>query len=153
MPDRDELMAEAEKCRSLAGDVDALTGRILNELADQYEAEANLLSAEPGAIRKVALTGFQLKPSASSRRTWICWGIAIPGSSHRRQALILLGRDVLGDTSYSFGCAHVHLNLVDMTAPCAAKRPVLEAHARRRSAQDSRARSAHRAADRRDGGR
>ena len=35
MPDRDELMAEAEKCRSLAGDVDALTGRILNELADQ----------------------------------------------------------------------------------------------------------------------
>jgi hypothetical protein len=39
------------------------------------------------------------KPLASSRRTWACWGIAIPGSSHRRQALIQLGRDVLGGHS------------------------------------------------------
>ena len=45
--------------------------------------------------------------------------------------LIQLGRDVLGDTSYSFDRAHVHLNLVDMTATCALKRPVLEAYARR----------------------
>jgi hypothetical protein len=80
-------------------------------------------------------------------------GIAIPGSSHRRQAFILLGRDVLGDTSYSLGRAQVHLNLVDMTAPCAAKRPVLEAGARRCSAQNFRARLAHRAADLRNGGR
>ena len=77
----------------------------------------------------------------------------VAGSSHRRQAFIQLGRDALGDTSYSFGRAHVHLNLVDMTAPCAAKRPVLEAHARRCSAQNFRARLAHRAADLRDGGR
>jgi hypothetical protein len=107
----------------------------------------------PSNLKNSPKSGFQLKPSASSSRTWAGWGIAIPGSRHRRQALIQLGRDVLGDTSYSFGCAHVHLNLVDMTAPCAAKRPVLEAHARRCSAQDFRARSAHRAADRRDGGR
>jgi hypothetical protein len=59
----------------------------------------------------------------------------------------------LEDTSYSFDRAHVHLNLVDMTAPCAAKRPMLEAHARRCSAQNFRARLAHRAADLRDGGR
>jgi hypothetical protein len=39
-------MAEAEKCRRLARDVDPLTMRILNELADQYEVEASLLSAE-----------------------------------------------------------------------------------------------------------
>ena len=97
--------------------------------------------------------GVPPKPPASSRRTWAGWGIAIPGSSHRRQAFIQLGRDVLGDTSYSFGRAHVHLNLVDMTAPCAAKRPVLEAHARRCSAQNFRTRLAHRAADLRDGGR
>ena len=82
-----------------------------------------------------------------------CWGIAIPGSSHRRQAFIQLGRDVLGDTSYSFGRAHVHLTLVDMTATRAAKRPVLEAHARRCGAQNFRARLAHRAADLRDGRR
>jgi hypothetical protein len=48
MPDRDELMAEAEKCRRFARDVDSLTMRILNELADQYEAEASLLSADAG---------------------------------------------------------------------------------------------------------
>jgi hypothetical protein len=48
MPDQDELMAEAEKCRRLARDVDALTMRILNELADQYEAEASLHSADAG---------------------------------------------------------------------------------------------------------
>jgi hypothetical protein len=41
MPDRDELMAEAEKCRRLARDVDGLTMHILNELADQYEAAAS----------------------------------------------------------------------------------------------------------------
>ena len=93
------------------------------------------------------------KPVASSRRNWACWGIAIPGSSHRRQTFIQLGRDVLGGTPYSFGRAHVHLNLVDMTASCAAKRPVLEAHARRCSAQNLRARLAHQAADLRDGGR
>ena len=62
------------------------------------------------------------------RRTLAYWGIAIPGSSRRCQAFILLGRDVLRDTSYSFDRAHVHLNLVDMTARCAAKRPVLETH-------------------------
>ena len=72
---------------------------------------------------------------------------------HRRQAFIQLVRDVLGDTSYSFGRAHAHLNLVDMTATCAAKRPVLEAHARRCSAQNFRARLAHRAADLRNGER
>jgi len=93
------------------------------------------------------------KPVASSRRTLPCWGIAIPGSSYRRQAFIQLGRDVLGDTSYNFGRAHVHLNLVDMTATCAAKRPVLEAHARHCGAQNFRARLAHRAAYLRDGGR
>jgi hypothetical protein len=52
MPDRDELMAEAEKCRRRARDVDALTMRILNELADQYEAEASLLSADAGLSGK-----------------------------------------------------------------------------------------------------
>jgi hypothetical protein len=45
MPDRDEFMAEA-KCRRLACDVDGLTMRILNELADHYEAEARLLGAD-----------------------------------------------------------------------------------------------------------
>jgi hypothetical protein len=52
MPDRDELMAEAEKCRRLARDVDAPTMRILNEFADQYEAEASLLSADAGLSGK-----------------------------------------------------------------------------------------------------
>ena len=51
MPDRDELMAEAEKCRRLARDADALTMRILNELADQYEAEASFFPPMP-SIRK-----------------------------------------------------------------------------------------------------
>jgi hypothetical protein len=62
MPDRDELMAEAEKCRRLARDVDALTMRILNELADQYEVEASLLSAEAEQSEKWPQIGFQLKP-------------------------------------------------------------------------------------------
>ena len=107
-------------------------------------------------VRQMKKRGFrsrQKNDPVSSSRTLACWGIAIPGSSHRRQAFIQLGRDVLGDTSYIFGRAHVHLNLVDMTAPCAAKRPVLEPLARPCSAQDFRARLAHRAPDLRNGGR
>jgi len=42
-----------------------------------------------------------LKPAAGSRRSWTHWGFAIPGSSHRRQAFIQLGRDVLISTSSS----------------------------------------------------
>jgi hypothetical protein len=57
MPDRDELVAEAEKCRRLAREVDALTMRILNELADQYEAEASLLSADAGLSGKCPKSG------------------------------------------------------------------------------------------------
>jgi hypothetical protein len=56
MSDRNELMAEAEKCRRLALDADGLTMRILNELADQYE-EASLLSAEAGLIGKCLKSG------------------------------------------------------------------------------------------------
>lgn len=46
-PNVDELGAEAENCRQQAREADALTMRILNELADQYEAQARLLSAYP----------------------------------------------------------------------------------------------------------
>jgi hypothetical protein len=51
MPDRDELKAEAEKCRRRARDADGLTMRILIELADQYE-EASLLSADEPQINR-----------------------------------------------------------------------------------------------------
>jgi hypothetical protein len=56
MPDRDELMAEAEKCRRRARDADGLTMRILNELADKYE-EASLLSADAGLSGKCPKSG------------------------------------------------------------------------------------------------
>ncbi len=46
-PNADELRAEAENCRQQAREADALTMRILHELADQYEAQARLLSAYP----------------------------------------------------------------------------------------------------------
>lgn len=48
MSDADELMAEAEYCRCLAQETDALTRRMLLEVAKQYAAEARLLSAYPG---------------------------------------------------------------------------------------------------------
>lgn len=51
MSDADELMAEAEYCRCLAQETEALTRRILLEVAEQYEAEARLLSAYSGAQR------------------------------------------------------------------------------------------------------
>jgi hypothetical protein len=40
MADADELFYKAEYCRRLAGETDPPTGRILLELADQYEDEA-----------------------------------------------------------------------------------------------------------------
>ena len=43
--DPDELRAEADHCRQVALGTDALTARILTELANQYDAEAILLSA------------------------------------------------------------------------------------------------------------
>lgn len=45
MLDADELFAEAEYCRRLAGETDPLTRRILLELAEQYEVEGHLLLA------------------------------------------------------------------------------------------------------------
>ena len=58
-------------------------------------------------------------------------GLVTLNGARRPNVPVALQGDLLGDTPYSFGRAHVHLNLVDMTATCAAKRPVLEAHARR----------------------
>lgn len=51
MSDADELMAEAEYCRCLAKETEALARRILLEVATQYEAEARVLSAYPGHHR------------------------------------------------------------------------------------------------------
>ncbi len=48
MSDADELMAEAEYCRRLAQETEALTRRILLEVAEQYEAQARLISAYRG---------------------------------------------------------------------------------------------------------
>jgi len=48
MSDADELMAEAEYCRCLAQETQPLTPRILLDLAEQYEAQARLISAYPG---------------------------------------------------------------------------------------------------------
>jgi hypothetical protein len=50
MSEADELIAEAEYCRDLSRESDLLTCRILIEVAEQYEAEARLLSA-PGVHR------------------------------------------------------------------------------------------------------
>lgn len=47
MTDAAELRTEAEYCRDLARQVDRLTQRILLEVAEQYEAEARLVSAYP----------------------------------------------------------------------------------------------------------
>ena len=47
MADADELFAEAEHCRRLAGETDLLTRCILLELAEQYEDEGHLLLAYP----------------------------------------------------------------------------------------------------------
>lgn len=44
-------MAEAEYCRCLAKETEALARRILLEVATQYEAEARVLSAYPGHHR------------------------------------------------------------------------------------------------------
>jgi hypothetical protein len=47
MTDADELLREAEHCRQQASVADALTRRILLELADQFEAAARLALAYP----------------------------------------------------------------------------------------------------------
>ena len=62
-------------------------------------AQANrpigITSPHGGEIASLKIQQVPSKLMASSRRSWACWGIAIPGSSHRRQAFIQLGRDVL----------------------------------------------------------
>jgi hypothetical protein len=47
MEDPEDLQAKADKCRRLSEHVDPLTTRILQELADQCDAEARLLMAQP----------------------------------------------------------------------------------------------------------
>jgi hypothetical protein len=48
----DELKAEAENCRLLAKEADALTKRLLLELAEQYEAEARLKAADLKPLKR-----------------------------------------------------------------------------------------------------
>jgi hypothetical protein len=47
MADAQELKTEAETCRRLAQEADALTMRFVLELAEQHEAEARLQLAYP----------------------------------------------------------------------------------------------------------
>jgi hypothetical protein len=51
MTDADELLREAEHCRQQASVADALTRRVLLELADHFEAEARLALAYPNPRR------------------------------------------------------------------------------------------------------